>query len=195
MPLTVDGEREEGAKYGYVPPPTPETNGPYILDLRINTAHLKGGALDDFQWSAWEGFTGGPLLFIEPYSKVYRPEGPIYHSNQFQANGWFKNWYWRMKSVEFKFKGNDIVGWRLAVDGQYIDSQGVVIDSETGDRFSTFDLDYTIWENSAPGSWQLINVTEVPVPASAMFLIGGLAMLSAFRRREKTTPGKPIPTQ
>ena len=97
--------------------------------------------------------------------------------------------------MEFKFKGNDIVGWRLAVDGQYIDSQGVVIDSETGDRFSTFDLDYTIWENSAPGSWQLINVTEVPVPASAMFLIGGLAMLSAFRRREKTTPGKPIPTQ
>ncbi|WP_370301410.1 VPLPA-CTERM sorting domain-containing protein [Pseudooceanicola sp.] len=182
MPLTVDGEREEGAKYGYFPPPTPETNGPYILDLRINSAHLPGGVLQNFQWSALDGFTGGPLLFIEPYSKTYKPQERVIHENQFEANGWFKNWYRKFKSVKFEFSGTDIVGWRVAVDGQYINSQGAVIDSSTGDRFATFDLDYTIWENNTPGSWQLINVTEVPLPAGGILLASGLFIL-ALRRR------------
>ena len=181
MPLTVDAEREESAKYGYFLPPTPTTNGPYVLDMRINAAHLPGGVLGDFD-AYWDLLiTSGPLLFIEPYSKIYRPEGPVYDSNQFQANGWFKRWRWKMKSVSFKFNGTEIVDWRLAVDGQYINSQGAAI-TKAGDSFSTFSLDYTIWENNAPGSWQLINVTEVPLPASGLLLMGGFGLLAARRR-------------
>ena len=86
-----------------------------------------------------------------------------------------------MKSVSFKFNGTEIVDWRLAVDGQYINSQGAVI-TKAGDSFSTFSLDYTIWENNAPGSWQLINVTEVPLPASGLLLMGGFGLLAARRR-------------
>lgn len=184
MPLTGDHDREESANYGYFLPPTPIANGPYVLDVRINAAHLPGGVLGDFSWSAWDGVTGGPLLFIEPQSKSFRPQGPIYASNQFKANGWFKNWYRKFKSVKFKFNGTDIVDWRLAVDGQYIDSQGAVI-TRSGDSFSTFNLDYTIWKNNAPGTWKLINVTEVPIPAGGLLLIGAVGLLTTACRRRK----------
>ena len=86
-----------------------------------------------------------------------------------------------MKDVQFEFKGTEIVGWRLAVDGDYINSQGAVLDSKTGDRFARVGLDYTIWENNAPGSWELINVTEVPLPA------GGIPATVHPLRRPKPT--------
>ena len=93
-----------------------------------------------------------------------------------------------MKDVQFEFKGTEIVGWRLAVDGDYINSQGAVLDSKTGDRFARVGLDYTIWENNAPGSWELINVTEVPLPAGGILLASGLFIL-AFRSRLPKSPG------
>lgn len=131
-------------------------------------------------WDA--GDTTHGMLFVEPYSKVYDPLGPIYYDNQFQASDWFNDWFWRMKSVKLKFSGTAIIDWYLAVDGQYIDTQGAVI-TTSGDRFSTFNLDYTIWENNDPGSWNLIGVSEVPVPATGLLLIGALGLLGLRRTR------------
>ena len=182
MPLTVDGHRETGLLYGYDIPETPTSNGPYVLDVRINAAHLPGGKLADFR-RYWDGgMTGGPLFFVEPYSKVYKPTKCCPYDNEFQANDWFSNWYWKMKSVSFKFSGTDIVDWRLAVDGDYIDTQGALLD-KTGDRFTTFGLDLTTWENNNPGSWQLIGVSEVPVPATGWLILTGLAGIGMLRRR------------
>ena len=90
MPLTADGDRDFRVQsLGESPAPTPSINGPYVLDVRINAAHLPGGVLGDFQqyWGIAEA--SGPLLFVEP--SVYTPITCC--TDVFEANQWFNDWH------------------------------------------------------------------------------------------------------
>lgn len=177
--LTEDWDRDYRVKYmGQNPPPTPTTRGPYFIDIRINAAHLPGGVLVDFARNWWYAESSGPLFYIEPTAGKYRSvKGYQEHPN---PNGWFDTWNNKYKEVSFQFSGTKIVSWDIKADGDYT-SQGAWV-TDQGDRFSIWNIDYTTWESQVPGSWQLINVTEVPLPASGLLLMGGFGLLAARRR-------------
>ena len=138
---------------------------------------LPGRTLGDFTSDWWYAQSSGPLFYIEPTTGKYRADRtPQMHPD---PNAWFDTWYNKYKTVAFKFSGTDIVGWDIKADGDYL-SQGAWI-TDKGDRFSTWNIDYTTWESQGPGSWQLIGVSEVPLPAGGVLLVSGLALLSLRR--------------
>lgn len=182
MVLTEDWDRDYRLNYlGENPPPTPTAKGPYSVDIRINAAHLPGRVLGAFSANWWYAESSGPLFYIEPTTGKYRADkSPQMHPD---PNLWFDTWYRKYKQVSFNFAETKIVGWDIKADGDYL-SQGAWI-TDRGDRFSTWNIDYTTWESQGPGSWQLIGISEVPLPASAVLLVGALGGLGAARRLRK----------
>lgn len=157
---------------GEVLPIAEPTRAAFAIDLWINTAYLPGGILQDFVMD-WD--------FDRVDSGFVRVKG----------NNGLEDWsdvpHLPIRYAFFKFDADaDITAWDLGLgwDAPY-----------HGPRVST-EKDYSIfwlldeyrWESEQPGTWTLVSddaVAPIPLPASALFLIGALGGLGALRRRRR----------
>ncbi|WP_370301412.1 VPLPA-CTERM sorting domain-containing protein [Pseudooceanicola sp.] len=151
----------------YQPPPVAEVGdgSPIEVDIWINTALMPGGKLSDID-------------FFYSYHDVPAPNYLWVDGNYF-----FPRWgtaAFSYATLKFDADAN-ITDWTMGVGVDYPQFGPMI--SNAIDRFEFYDFDLFVWESETGGYWERVYpVTPVPLPASGLLLLGGLAGLGILRK-------------
>lgn len=149
-------------------PGKPQSLPGFQFDVYINT-DFTGGKLTDFSytWGDYEPNRGWvSVVGNNEIGRVWALD------RRFQM-------YHRKASFSFDANGN-ITDWTLQTWEGPREEGG--LSSTALDRVAFRDNFVDTWASTSPGTWRLVEVSEVPLPASALLLIGALGGLGAIRR-------------